>query len=771
MFVLPILPFFICLSACAAEAVPTAEDINRLAETAKTASGVFVRRSQPIRMQFECSGDFLTWQERQKLKGLAESADRRLAQIEEEQRTFKKQIEDYQGEDWEQRFGSTGLWRKLAADVLRTTLSRLDVDYYLALADEEPKRSQLLHGIVTQIDSLSTNEPPAYAQFIKAKSLALLSQSDAALVPAAANEFDRLMLHSYMSQATAFKVSIEKIKFLGPETNARLDTLADDLARSQSRDDIELVLSLASLQRGYAPQALEKTLSLWPDIETLLAQLILADLSNAAEQADTNEPDLTKITAIEAELAAKAASSARPEKCRAVLEGIVATEKFQTPAVLYAAGSAFSHFEPERAVELLIKASGLQERHKSSRLDIEPGQIAEEAARLAYRLYEKGSDNCRLAVEAFDNYAEIAAGQIDPRLEYLYAVVLKDCGQKQKSEKLLEKIAQRPTGPERNRARLVLIKQKLNRPGTIAKQNAILEELRNLILDCNCPPGDTGCILVRDEAAYLYCRTLLDFGDKQSARKVLDLLDNPILSGFAMSKLFKSQALQQAGRLEQAVQLMADVVSSEASGSAAPQIVELLSNVLDNCEPGETCAGKGDTMLRNCVGLAEYADRFVRSRRSSLILAEFNLLAAKPQKSNLDEIQRTLSTCEKRDDINWLRCRARLLGAEDKFERSAELWAQIARIRRDDEPSPDERSWQWWRAKYYELYCLAQPPNAEKGNIIHTIEVLENTFTRIPPPWAEKLGLLKRQQSNRPGFIHRRPVQNVPPNTPRYEHP
>lgn len=744
LLVLSVLPFFICLSACASEAAPTAEDINRLAEAAKTASMAFAGRSLPIRMQFECSGDFLTRQKRQKLKGLAGTADRRLAQIEEKQQTFKKQIEDYRGGDWEQRFGSTGLWRKLAADVLRTTLSRLEVNYYLALADEEPKRSQLLHGIVTQIDSLSTNEPPAYAQFIKAKSLALLSQSDATLVPAAANEFNRLMLHSYMSQATAFKVSIEKIKLLGPETNARLNTLADDLARSQSRDDIEIVLSLASLQRRYAPQALEKTLSLWPNIETLLAQLILADLSNAAEQADTNEPDLTKITAVEAELAAKAASSARPEKCRAVLEGIVATEKFQTPAVLYAAGSAFSHFEPEKAVELLIKASGLQQRHKSVRLDIEPGQIAEQAARLAYQLYEKGPDNCRLAVDAFDNYAEIAACQIDPRLEYLHAVVLDGCGQKQSAEKLLEKIAQRPTGPERNRARLVLIKKQLKNTGDNADRSGPLEQLQQLVLDCNCPPGDTGCILVRDEAAYLYCRTLLDFGDKQSAWKVLDLLDNPQINRFAMFNTFKSQVLQRTGRLEQAVELMSDVVSSDSSGSAAPQIVELLSNVLDNCEPGESCAGRGDTMLRNCIGLAEYADRFGRSRRSSLVLAELNLLVAKPQKSNFDEIERTLSTCEKRDDINWLRCSARLLGAEGKLERSAELWAQIGRIHRNDKNPQGERSWQWWRAKYYELHCLAQPSDAEKRNIIHTIEVLENTFIHIPSPWAEKLRLLKQ---------------------------
>jgi len=734
-----------CVPAFAQESVPTTEDVNRLAETAKNSYEQFAGRSLPIRMQFECSGDFLTQQDRRTLKGLAETADQRLTQIEEKQRTFKKQIEGYQGDDWEQRFGSTGLWRKLAADVLRTTLSRLNVEYYLALAGEEPERSRLLHGIVKQIDSLSKNKPPGYALLVKAKALALLANSEPALVPAAAGEFDRLMLRSDISRATAFRAAIEKIKFSGPGTGAALDKLAGTIADSECSDDTELVLSLACLQRRFAPGSLERTLLLRPKIENLLARLILADLSNVLERGEGAGP--TKLTAVEAELAAKAVSATDAEKYRAVLEHIAAAEQLQRPAVLCAVAPAFSRIEPERAVALLIKASGLQQRHKSARLDIDPGQIAEQAVRLAYRLYEKDPGKCRLAVDAFDNYAEIADEKIAPRLEYLYAVVLNGCGQKQRAEKLLEKIAQSPTGPERNRARLALIKKKLNRKGGAAERNDALEQLRELILDCNCPAGDTGCIALRDEAAYLYCRALLGFGDAQSAEKVLDLLDNPKLSDFAMSNILKSQALERLGRLEQAVELMVDVVSSGPNGSLAPQIVELGLNVLESCEPGETSVGQDDTMLHNCIRLAEYADRFGHSRRSSLILAEFNLLLPKPQKSKLDEIERTLSACESRGDINWLRCRARLLGVRGEFKRSAELWAQISRIRRADKPSPDERSWRWWRAKYYELYCVAQLPDAKKQSIIHTIEVLENTFEGIPPPWAEKLRLLKGQAS------------------------
>lgn len=208
-----------CLSAFAADAVPAAEDIDRLAETAKTASRTFVSQSFRIRMACEYRGDLLNRQDKQRLYNLAETAGQQLTQIEESQRTLKKQIEDYHGSDWEERYGSTGRWRKLTADLLRTTLSKLEIDYYLALASDQPQRNQILNRIVTQIDSLATNPIPAYALLIKVKAIALLAQTDPALEPAATNEFDRLTLRSDMSQATAFKVAIEKIKFLGPETS------------------------------------------------------------------------------------------------------------------------------------------------------------------------------------------------------------------------------------------------------------------------------------------------------------------------------------------------------------------------------------------------------------------------------------------------------------------------------------------------------------------------------------------------------------------------
>ncbi|GAH68049.1 unnamed protein product, partial [marine sediment metagenome] len=114
--------FFSSLPASPANTIPTAEDINNLAETARLTADTFMRESFQLRMQYELSGRFLRQEDKENLHKLAKSADDRLQAIAESQRKLKKQIEDYQGDDWDNRYGSTGLWRKLSRDLYVTTL-------------------------------------------------------------------------------------------------------------------------------------------------------------------------------------------------------------------------------------------------------------------------------------------------------------------------------------------------------------------------------------------------------------------------------------------------------------------------------------------------------------------------------------------------------------------------------------------------------------------------------------------------------------------------
>jgi hypothetical protein len=179
--------------------------------------------------------------------------------------------------------------------------------------------------------------------------------------------------------------------------------------------------------------------------------------------------------------------------------------------------------------------------------------------------------------------------------------------------------------------------------------------------------------------------------------------------------------------------------------SLAPEVVALMSDVLDNIELSLEQTADAGRMLHNCTRLAEFAHKSLNNRQTALLLAEINLCESARHENKLTEIETTLKTFENRNDLSWLRCKARLFMAMAEYEQAAQLWAQIAQFRRSQSPSPSRPTWQWWRAKYYELYSISKLPRAKKQNLAHTMEVLEKTFTDIPPLWAEKLRSLRQQ--------------------------
>ncbi len=131
---------FLALSAAvsSADVLPTAEDINSLSRRANLAAAAFTADSFELRMKYEYSGAFLKQEDRENLRKIAQKAGHDLGAVAEEQKQLKQQIEDYQGDDWDRRYGSTCLWRKLSADVYKTLLYKCQTDFYLALTYKQP---------------------------------------------------------------------------------------------------------------------------------------------------------------------------------------------------------------------------------------------------------------------------------------------------------------------------------------------------------------------------------------------------------------------------------------------------------------------------------------------------------------------------------------------------------------------------------------------------------------------------------------------------------
>jgi hypothetical protein len=732
---------FLSAETTSADALPTEEVINDLAENAKLTTDTFMQQSFKLRMQYEYSGKFLTDDNKENLHKLAKDAGDRLQTIAKKQESLKKQIEDYKGDDWDQRYGSTGLWRKLSADIYITKLSKFRIDYYLALASERSQRDQILHLILSEIDAIAQSNRQVGPNLIRAKTLAVLTQTEPSYKDAAIRELEALSLYSDVYRPTT--AAIEKIKLLGqPDTN-QLNILVKRLQSNWNDRYLELILPLMFLQRQYDPEGFEKTVSLWPQTKDFIRSLVLSDLSHRIAQ----QQSLQQISIFEAELAAQAAWKNETKNYKKLLGCLSKTEKFQTPLILYVTATTSMESSPDEAVDLLVMASKLQQQQKKTSLNIESHKIAEQAAQLAYNLFIADSLNCPLVLEAFENYYTIAEEKIDEELEYLYTVVLNNCNQNTKAKEVLEKIASRPVGNWRNRARLDLILQQTQKiqDSTQEQQSELLEKLGDFILSCR--GQDETSNKLRREAITIYRQSLSESKDKTSTEKALEILTQAETTHGINLDFFKAQALQQLGRLDESAHYMLLAIQDD-SGSPAGAVTELLAEVIDKIDEFKT---KPDNpysreMMENCKKLAQFCYSTLNDRQSGLFLAEISVFAADKNKENLLEADKLLNHLagDNRDaDADLLRCRARLFFEQGKFEQAAELWAKIANMQKNKLPEANQQSWKWWRAKSYELYCWSKCHQTKSKEVLHTIEVLENSFTNIPPLWAEKLNSLK----------------------------
>ena len=221
--------FSLCaLSASSAKAIPTAEDINSLAETAKLTADTFMRESFQLRMQYEFTGRFSRQEDKENLQKLAKSADDRLQAIAESQRKLKKQIEDYQGDDWDNRYGSTGLWRKSVGGWYTTIFTKCEIDFYLALSVEQPQRNEILHKILAEIHSTFSHVLSGTVKLLKIKTLILLAETESEYKGQAEKMLSSPdMIYPGMPCEFYIRGQIQKIRFTGQIKPDRLNKLTD----------------------------------------------------------------------------------------------------------------------------------------------------------------------------------------------------------------------------------------------------------------------------------------------------------------------------------------------------------------------------------------------------------------------------------------------------------------------------------------------------------------------------------------------------------------
>ena len=662
------------------------------------------------------------------------------------QQNLKQKIEDYQGDDWEEKYGSTGLWRKVSANLLETTYNKCQADYYLALTEDWPEKNKILNTLLDNIKSLEDSFNSPNLLILKAKTYSLLSQTKSSYDILAKKLLDTLAKQFDIPRNISFAAEVERINLLGEKEPGHLEKLSGELMVSSWEYDAELILKIAFLQRRMGQtQGLEKTVTTWPKIQRPLGALILEDLLNA-NLANKLDETLEKLSVIEAELAAQTAWREKTENYVPLLMTLIKNQKFRTPLTLYVTATRSAQSQPIKSMKLLVEASQLQQEKQNKFLKLSASKIAEQTAGYAVPMFGLHKNQCDFAIEVFDNYKQLANNAMDGEIQYYYVDIFENCGNTDKAQELLKNLAATDGSFYGKTAKFDLIVNKINTSGSQKKLTEkerleYLEELNVLISTLN--SSDKKESKLREQAIIIFCRTLLRSGKKNDANTVLKFLDTLKSSAGINSNLFKSMAMIQLDKFTDAVNYMQKAVDSNDCQNGR-NAIGLVGNVIWEIDQFENDL----TFLQNCEKLAAYGYNCFQTEQNALILAEISILAADKQQDKLLEAEKLLKKIAMFESVNervLLRCRARLMAEQDKFEEAAKLWAKISSILTTTLPSENTRSWAWWRAKYYQLYCWSRLSTTKNADILHNIEVLQNSFDSVPQLWAEKLTLLKQR--------------------------
>ncbi|MHC4122728.1 MAG: hypothetical protein ACYSSI_04075 [Planctomycetota bacterium] len=709
------------------------------------------KQIQPWRIFFRTLSNFvLSQKQRNELGKISRKASQSLSEIIEKQRKLKQEIEDYKDNDWENRYGATGLWRKLKADIYTAILGRCEIDFYFAISTQSSQKNKILTEILKQIDSLDIDPTPSSLKFLKAKIFISLGKSNPDYKKSAVQLLDQIATESDLNYIIGLRTAIVKIKLLGESQPNQAEKLAEEFYQSSNKNDFELVLLLAFLQKHLNyPESIEKTVQKWPQTEGFLGRLILSQLCGQIDSSELIEKTLDSTSPFEAELAIEAGLQNETVDYGKLLNLLSNNKNFQRPFILYLAAVKSEESEPAKSVLYLIKASELQKQKKSKRLNIEAQMISKQAVLLAYKVFTENRANCSAALKAFENHIQIA-GNLKQKLKYLYSIVLSNCGRKEDGQKLLQETVQGHIGFWRNRAKLDLIQKELVSKNIKDQhlRNKLIKELKNLIDECRSDKEASYELSI--EAKTICCRLLLESDDTNHAQEILNILNQKDTDTNARLRVFKSKALQKLNKLDESIKCLLLAIEPndcEYSNEAVELIAEVV-NKIDLLKFSQDNSGFTE-MMQNSQKIAEYCHQCFDTLQTKLYIIEPAIFAANKKRQDLVKVEELLNTLSNdSNNLDCLRCRARLFTETGKFEDAGRLWARICKIQDSQSNCTSEKN-RWWQAKFYELYCWSKMSQTKKEGVSHTIEVLENSYSDIPEFWAQRLNSLKTVTVNK----------------------
>ncbi len=744
------------LAPAVANQLPSAGEIEKFSRASATAFDTFITETFLPRAQLEYSGRFINTQDPKNISDHAKTTCDALTKILQSQLITARIIEEYEGDDWDKLYGGTALWRTSVTAARQTRWRICVVDYHHGIASTGIKKEELLKKVISQTSektSFSVNEKKLLNT--RARWAAATGKNSENTI----RRLDSLIASSNIDNEVFYQAVIMRMK-LSARTNAeQLTALADTLKKGKLNNNFELLLKLALEELKIGGDKIIKSIaSKHPVVADFSSQLILASIISNAKNPQLLNITLKTKTPAEARLAAFIAIKEKNSKYAAVFKQMSSIEKFQCSEVYLAAAESCRKTEPLKALGFYLEAIKKTKTTKDSWLKDSPSQIARRRARLAYGLYYDDSKYYKTAKEAIELYMQEASNDQDKdeteyeELTYLYASMLIESGDCKIAAGILKKIAA-GGGNFQNAARLDLIfcKIKNSKPGS-PQRKELINALKIYIDKHTAEKKEQPKI--KTQALNLYSRLLLEEGGPVNAAAVLKVLEG-IAPQTPDTKVIKAAAQAEIKDIVKAIETLANAIE-KATPKDTPKDAPLLAaaltaEILEDIDEYEDKTKDFAAFTQKCYELARYSERMSADENQregfQKVPLELSIIKAGKGKESTNVAQYLLKEHSKgkQNDIDYMRCRARLYMNQGRFAEALKIWTAIARARKPRSHSADKPK-KWWRAKYYALECYSKISDPKNNDLNRAIKILTSTNKNIPKFWKKKLTNLKDQQ-------------------------
>jgi len=671
------------------------------------------------------SPDCLSHKQRKELLNAVSTFSMKISNVLLSQRALKKRVANYPGSDWDQLFGQTGFWRNLDALIINTSILKLQIEYPKIITASRQLKQKLILAQIKELDVLESQSRCASLTAHRAKLFRCLAFYNFRFREKSLALNLQLAQESSPESLTNIISSLE-LMALESKASPKPAQLYLQLQKTSYSDSILLNLRLAisAYLSGEEDSLAEKILSAHPKVAPLFCETLLKAYEKKAWRY------LLKIRAgnfspFTADCISYALLNAGDSQ-NSLAENIVSLRKNSLTLYVHSHGVMQANGDVSKCLDLLIQASKSDCPRDWLGDDFSETNLSYIAAQYAFDKLRECKTLGGQALVALEKYRLSAGSEIDEELEYSLSSLLLD-SEPLEAKRILQEIINRGSKFSGS-ARFDIAVHQLQLSSDSVSIEAI-NQLQALIDEAS------------DKASYsqgllLYGEVILDNEMVSEYPLLLAYFDDSRLIYTPEFATLHAQILLRSDRAEEAVIRYYSYAKnnkefdSELAGYLAWTVVRKYEYFAENA--------KDVNLLFDCV--EDFLRRSLKISPQNCglahLLAEFELL-------KYNKLGESIS-CDN-NAVDVLRVTARNSQKLGEFEKASQLWLDLSMALKSKGLPQSKQSWQWWRAKYYQLYSYSLARDIDWAELKHAISVLVATEPAEKNMWYEKTLQLKKR--------------------------